>query len=245
MPLSPLTQPSLTPLLNPLMHNPVLFITGGAQGIGRACVALFLEKGYKVGLFDQQVATAFVGEERVQHFLGDTTDSAAVAAALEATVARFGRLDVLCPCAGIHELGTLWEVSEKTFDRILEVNVKGVFLTLKHGVPWMLRQGSGSIVLIGSDQSFAPRAQSAAYATSKGAIAMMTQSLALDLTGKGIRVNAVCPGTIDTPLTQRILKALNRGPFEGPMGSPEQVAHWVYFLACAESQATSGSLVRL
>lgn len=236
----------------------VLFITGGAQGIGRACVEAFLEDNYAIGVLDCDASAleALPQTPNLLSFHADTTHEPAVQKALQATHAHFGRLDVLLPNAAIHEPGALWELSAEAFQKVLNVNLMGVFHVLKHGLPYLPEHDHGTVILMGSDQCLRARTRSAAYGASKGALAQMTRALALDLAPKGIRVNILCPSTIDTALTRSVLKRLY--PDTDPASSLEahaqayplgrlvqahEVAHWARILSDPRTPFTTGTTV--
>lgn len=235
----------------------VLFITGAAQGIGYACVEAFLQEGYGVAVLDKipEVRELFEGDPRVLAFQADTTDASSVKDALYEAHQYFGRLDVLLPNAAVHTPGALWELSAQEFQSVWDVNVMGVFHVLKYGIPYLFEQEHSAIVLMGSDQCFRARTRSAAYGASKGALAQMTQSLAKDLGPKGVRVNALCPSTVDTALTQGVLRTLypNQDPKHalqahaqdyplGRIADAHEVARWACFLAHPLTTFTTGGL---
>jgi len=192
----------------------VAFITRGAFGIGEATVALFLQRGMQTAFLDQDRAR---GEEVAARYPGslflwsDVRSLAAQKKAVAATLAHFGRLDILFANAGIHQSKTLLETEETELDDLIDVYIKGVFFTLQAGLPALIAQGGGAAVLMGSDQSMSPKKGCSAYGLAKGAIVQLAKSTALDYASFNIRVNAIYPGTIWTPLAERALKGLVSG----------------------------------
>lgn len=233
--------------------NKAVIVTGGASGIGKATAERFLEEGARVAVIDMSRRT---GEQTVKELrekgyrplllTGDVTKSADVKRMVAEAKRRLGRIDILFNNAGILVEGTIEEVSEKDFDRIMAVNVKGVFLMSKEVIPIMLRQKKGVIVNNASCSGLVGDRNAIAYNTSKGAVVLMTKCLALDYALRNIRVNCVCPGEIDTPMFRQEAKA-RRLPVEeyrrqlceyhpiGRLGRPEEVANAVLFLASEEA----------
>lgn len=243
----------------------VAFITGGGTGIGRATVDKFVSKGVKVGLFDLnneagEAAVSQHGAENVLFTQGDVTNREQVRAGIEKTVEHFGSLDTLFTCAGIHRNNNVLEIEEAEWDQVININLKGTFNSLVEATPHIVKNGGGSIVLMGSDQVFIGKRNSMAYGASKGAIGQLAKSLALDLAEKNIRVNVVCPGTIRTPLAEnafnKAAERLNADVDElwkgeaslypmGRVGKPEEVAEVVYFLASDEASFVTGSAYKV
>jgi NAD(P)-dependent dehydrogenase (short-subunit alcohol dehydrogenase family) len=248
----------------PRLHGKVCFITGGASGMGRVATELFCREGARVALADVMddagesaaahagQAGAAAGGEAV-YVRCDVTDERAVAAAIAATIRRFGRLDVLYNNAGIMlaEDGSVVDTDEAVWDRTLAVNVKGVFLCCRHGVPELLRGGGGSIINIASFVALLGcSVPQDAYTASKGAVIALTKSLAVQFGPRGVRSNAICPGPIETPLlTEWLLKdpeakrvRLARNP-TGRFGRPEDIVNLAVHLASDESTWTNGAVM--
>ena len=182
----------------------------------------------------------------------DVTRDAEVASMVEETAKRWGRIDILFNNAGILLVKPIDEMSEEEWDRVMAVNVKSVFLATRHVVPHMRRNGKGAILNTGSIASFTGQVGTPVYSASKGAIALLTKSLALDLGRDGIRVNCICPGITDTPMLRehlghgdegeaRIRARLARVPL-GKILSPEDVARAALYLVCDESEGITGVL---
>jgi NAD(P)-dependent dehydrogenase (short-subunit alcohol dehydrogenase family) len=228
-------------------------ITGGASGIGLATARLFLEEGAAVTIADiDGDALARVGLP-VQAVHGDVASMADAERMVAEAIAAHGRIDVLFCNAGIPARIPIEELTEEQWDRVLAVNVKGMFTVTKAALPHMKAAGGGSIVFTGSELSFVGDAETPAYSASKGAVLTLTKSLALDLIRYGIRVNAICPGTTMTPLIERELEtapdpdALRAelatwGPIRRT-AEPVEQARGVLFLATEATYAVGTALL--
>lgn len=236
-----------------------VIVTGGASGIGRATAERFLEEGAKVAIIDvsrengRKAISELKAKGHAPHLItGDVTSSAHVRRMVREARSKLGKIDVLFNNAGILVEGTVEEVSERDWDRIMAVNVKGVFLMSKEVIPIMLRQKGGVIVNNASCSGLVGDRNAIAYNTSKGAVVLMTKCLALDYALKNIRVNCVCPGEIDTPMFRQ--EARSRGmPVEeyrkvlcechpiGRLGVPGEVANAVLFLASEDASFITGT----
>ena len=238
------------------------YMTGGATGIGRATLDVFVREGIKVGTLDRnqeagEEAQSQHGEDNVLFIAGDVANRGDVRRSVEATVEKFGGLEIIFTCAGVHRFNSVLDITEEQWDEVMNINLKGTFHALCEATPHLVEGGGGSIILMGSDQCFIGKGTSFAYGASKGAIGQMAKSLAIDLGPKNIRVNAVCPGTIRTPLSiagfNRAAEELDRDVDElwaleaakyplGRVGEPEEIAEVVYFLASPASGFVTGSL---
>lgn len=240
-----------------------IFITGGSTGIGAAAVRKFVAEGWNVAFMDidRQAAETLVSSldasERVLFIEGNTRSRADIASAVSAAVSTFGRLDSVFANAGIHRRNTLLDISDEELQLVIDTNIYGTVNTLREAVPHMVAAGGGSIVINASDQSTIGKAHSFAYGLTKGALGQITKSLSIDLGPKGIRVNAVCPGTIRTPLVDRLFERFsaidgksvdeywaeeNALFARGSAGTPEEVAELVCFLASDKSSFCTGGL---
>jgi len=236
-----------------------VIVTGGASGIGKATARRFLEEGAKVTIVDisETSCDATLKEFRNQGYeplilRGNVAKSDDVKRIVQLAKRRMKSIDVLFNNAGILVEGTVEDVSETDWDRIMDVNVKGVFLMSKHVVPIMLRQKGGAIVNNASCSGLVGDRNAIAYNTSKGAVVLMTKCMALDYAKKNIRVNCVCPGEIDTPMFRQEAKA-RKMPLEeyrkelceyhpiGRLGVPEEVANAVLFLASDDASFITGT----
>ena len=233
----------------------VAFISGGARGMGAAEVRLFAAEGASVAFGDvlEDEGAVLAGEVEASGgqvlFLPlDVTSAAQWQAAVDATVARFGRLDVLVNNAGVRGAGLVEDVTVEEWDRVMDINAKGVFLGTKTALPALRQAGGGSIInissqlaLVGVDNS------SSQYQASKGAVRIFTKATAIQYAAEGIRANSVHPGPIATPMTEggradpeRFNTTVSRIPL-GRYGQPEDVALGVLFLASDESSFMTGS----
>ena len=233
-----------------------VFVTGGSTGIGAAAVRGFVAAGHGVGFLDRNAAAGRALEAelggRALFLAGDVRRRDEIARAVAATEARLGPLGKVFANAGIHRFNTVLDVSDEELDLVLDINLKGTIHTLRETAPRLVANGGGAIVIMASDQALIGKRNSFAYGLSKGAVGQMTKSLALDLGPKGVRVNAVCPGTIRTPLTEAIFDRMAEPAAAwategasyplGRVGTAEEVAALVCFLASDQAGFITGSL---
>lgn len=216
-------------------------VTGGASGIGLACVERLVADGWRVAALDRDAAAlaavtrSFAGNQSVQTAEIDVTDEAQVERVIGAMADRFGRLDGVVNSAGIAAVIPVLETPVDLFRKILDVNVVGTFLVGRAAARRMATQGAGAIVNIASISGLRGSKGRAAYGASKGAVVTLTQVMAVDLARYGIRVNAVAPGPIDTPMVKAVHDAETRGAYlrHVPMrryGTPAEIAGAVRFL---------------
>src|SRR5262252_310337 len=236
------------------LDSKVAVITGAAGGIGREAAALFSEEGAAVCVAD---VSAEAGEEaaaacREAFFQQvDVTDPASVDAMYAATVGRYGGVDVLYNNAGIMPAddASVVETEPDAWDRVLAVNTRGVYLCCRHGIPRLLERGGGSVINVASFVALVGAATSQiAYTASKGAVLSMTRELAVQFARQGVRVNALCPGPVETPLLMRLFSetpgAYERRRVHLPMGrlaKAREIANAALFLASDESSYVNGS----
>ena len=240
--------------MNPVydFKNQVALVTGGASGMGLATAHAFARSGAAVTIVDRNAAkvdaavSALQAEGfRVLGIVCDVTDEGQAKAAVERTVSEFGRLDMAFNNAGI--LGPMCEMSDETlegYEATQAVNLRGIWTFMKHELLQMKKQGSGAIVNCSSLGGLVGLAGRAAYHASKHGVIGLTKSAALDVAAKGIRVNAVCPGCIDTPMGDEIDPAamkefLKLQPI-GRMGRPEEIASAVLWLCSPDASMVLG-----
>jgi len=239
------------------LKDKVAIITGAASGIGLAAARRFVAEGAKVVVADVQDASREVGEMTKQggealFVQADVSSEPQVDRLIERTVAAYGRLDVLVNCAGVELSKKITDTSEAEWDRLMSVNLKGVFLCSRAAIPVMQRNG-GVIVNVASELGLVGGSEIAAYCASKGGVVQLTKAMAIDHAGDGIRVNCVCPGPVSTPLLEAIIRASSDPEEERRhiaektllkrLGRPEEIANVILFLASEESSYLTGSVV--
>ena len=236
------------------LENKVVVITGAGSGIGREAALLFSGEGAKICVAD---VSAEAGEQTASEcneaFFQqvDVTESASVEAMYASTKERFGGVDVLYNNAGIMPAGdeSVTDTSEDVWEQVLRVNATGVFLCCKHGIPHLLERGGGSVINVASFVAMMGAASpQVAYTASKGAVLSMTRELAVEFARQGVRVNALCPGPVETPLLMRLFEndqaAFERRRVHLPMGrlaKPREIAQGALFLASDESSYVTGA----
>ena len=237
------------------LENKVALISGGARGMGAAEAKLFAQEGAKVVIGDVLDEEGHQTEATINEVGGeclfvhlDVTDETSWGKAVEEAVDRFGKLDILVNNAGVGGgRGMVEDTTVESWDRIMNINAKGVFLGTKAAIPEMRRAGGGSIINISSVYGLVGSGGSSAYHASKGAVRLLTKSTAIQYAAEGIRANSVHPGIIETPMTEAIMsdaernqRWINNTP-AGRRGKPEDVAYGVLFLASDESSFMTGS----
>ena len=237
------------------LQDRVALVTGAASGIGAACAVRFAEEGAVIAGLDLQQPVGD-GWSRVAALAPkasfrdgvDVRNETQVQAAVEEAVARFGRIDVLVNAAGVGGGGPAHELPEAEWDRVVDINLKGSFLVAKHVLAQMVRQGSGSVVHLASVEGLEGISGSLPYNASKGGVVLMTKNMAIDYAAHGIRVNCLCPGLIDTPLTAPLGLPALKGVRDlmqswhllNRLGRPEEVAACALFLASDDASFVTG-----
>ncbi len=237
-------------------HQKVALITGAAQGIGRGIAEAFAEAGASVALFDvngdgaREAANRISTHGKALAISGDVAREDDVGGACEWVFKHFGSLDVVVNNAGIETGGNAVNMALSDWDRLMAVNLRGAFLFAKHSIPFMRGKG-GAIVNISSVHALVSYPEDVAYDASKAGLIGLTRALALDHGKDGVRVNAICPGYIETPLHQKWLDALPN-PEEtmkevikfhpvGRIGSPQDVAQAALFLSSDAASFITGT----
>ena len=237
-------------------EDKVVIVTGGANGIGRACVEAFAGEGAAVVIADLDEAEGQAAAEAVEAAggrasfiatdVGRRTDAQHL---IDETVRLYGRLDVLINNAGIIKTADFLEISEEDFDAVLRVNLKGVFLVGQAAARAMVEFGGGAIVNMSSANAVVAIPNQVPYVTSKGAVNQLTKVMALSLATRGVRVNAIGPGSITTDLLKVVMadeaaraKILSRTPM-GRCGEPAEVAKVALFLASDEASYITGQTI--
>ncbi|MHA2371364.1 MAG: SDR family NAD(P)-dependent oxidoreductase [Candidatus Hodarchaeales archaeon] len=226
----------------------IALVTGGASGIGRAIALLFAREGAAVSIADldqtggKSLAKSIVEKGGQAVYLHcDVSLATDCQRVVEQTVDQFGSLNILSNNAGIIHRATILETTESEWDRLMEVNVKSIFMLSKHAIPIMAQDGGGVIINIASGWGLVGGRKAAGYCASKGAVVLLTKAMALDHGGQNIRVNCICPGDTDTPMLRDEAEQLGQSmdkflaeAIQRPLkrlGSPEDIAHAALYLA--------------
>ncbi|MFC5411879.1 SDR family NAD(P)-dependent oxidoreductase [Larkinella bovis] len=236
--------------------NKVVVITGATTGIGKATRHLLTERGATVYNLDVHQLPA--DDTRGTFIPCDVRQKTDIHRAYQIIIEREQKIDLLFANAGVHLFASMEQTSDEELDNLIAINIKGTFYTIREVLPYMKAQRKGSIVLMGSDQALVGKASSSVYGLTKGAIGQLTKSTAIDCAPFNIRVNCVCPGTIDTPLLHKavthfarvnsvpevdVYTSLDTVQPWGRVGKPEEIAQVVAFLLSDENSFMTGSLV--
>jgi len=235
------------------LQGRIALVTGAGSGIGLACCQRYASEGATVigsdlneaanwqSVADSAPASAF--------YQLDVTDLAAQQSMVAEVLERFGRVDVLVTAAGIGDAGPIHAVEEEAFERVIDINLKGTFLSMKAVLPCMMEQRSGSIITVASVEGLQACEGGSSYNASKGGVVLLTKNAAMDYGRMGIRVNAICPGFIDTPLLRSVMDMEGLEAFRadveyqhklGRFGKPEEIAGAAFFLASDDASFVSG-----
>ncbi|WP_261305165.1 SDR family NAD(P)-dependent oxidoreductase [Paenibacillus andongensis] len=241
------------------LQNKIILITGSGSGIGKATALLFAKEGATVIVND---LAADKGQETVDEITSgggsavfiqaDVTIPESVKSMVDEVIARFGRIDVLFNNAGVSGVGAIHEVEPEAWDRVININIRGVFLPNKYVIPHMMEQKNGSIINMSSCIAEIGLARRASYSATKGAVLALTKSMQVDYAPYGIRVNALMPGTVLTPFVENYLRtsyddieagyeSLKKRQLSGDLLRPEDVAKAALFLASDDSKFMMGS----
>ncbi|HSO57751.1 MAG TPA: SDR family oxidoreductase [Paenisporosarcina sp.] len=231
------------------LQDKVAIVTGGASGIGEYTVREMLKQGAKVVIADFNDA----GGQKLADELGegvsfihvDVSNEEQVEAMVKHSVDTFGKVDILFSNAGIGSVGSTHELTLEEWNKTISINLSGVFLCAKYALKEMVKQGSGSIVNCASILGHVGQAATASYTAAKGGVVNMTRALALEYASQGIRVNAVCPGYIKTPLLDQLDDEMMQHLVSlhplGRLGESHEVANAVVFLASDEASFVTGA----
>jgi NAD(P)-dependent dehydrogenase (short-subunit alcohol dehydrogenase family) len=239
-------------------------VAGGSTGIGLAAARRLLDGGARVAICSHDEATLapaiaqLEGHGEAIAVRADVTSAADMQSLVEAAQSTFGGIDHLVFAAGIQTYGSVVDTPEEVWERTLAVNLKGAYLAARAAIPAMIAQGGGAIVLVSSVQGMACQTNVAAYAASKGGLNALTRAMALDHAAQKIRVNAVCPGSVDTPMlrrsaelfkgagtVQQTLADWGRSHPVGRIASPEEIADVIAFLLSPAAAFITGETLRV
>jgi NAD(P)-dependent dehydrogenase (short-subunit alcohol dehydrogenase family) len=240
------------------LEGQAAWISGGASGIGEATVRLFASEGARVAIADVQADLGRRLEASVRAAGGDAvfiecdvTREEQVRASIDQAATRFGGLQIVVNCAGIVHVKPLDEYTEQEWDWLMAVNVRSIFFSIKHALKHLRASARSYMVNVGSISSFVGQSGTPAYTASKGAVLLLSQSIALDYAADGLRCNCVCPGITDTPMLRHHLHAttdpagtLARRLARVPLGrvlAPEDIARSILYLSCEDSAGVTGT----
>jgi NAD(P)-dependent dehydrogenase (short-subunit alcohol dehydrogenase family) len=244
------------------LTDKVAVVTGAGSGIGAEIVRLYLEAGARVVAVDvdPKLESALAGPSaqaprRLRCVVGDVAIEATARAYAAEAVGHFGKIDVMVNNAGVAVVKPIADHTEAEWDRVMAVNVKAIYWSARAVIPIMKKAGGGLFLNTGSISSVVGIAAQGAYAPAKGAVVQLSRQMAIDYAADGVRVNAVCPGTVDTPLLRRaaadsgdpdaFLKGLEAGHPIGRIASAEEIARFYVFLASDHARFFTGAILMI
>lgn len=238
----------------PNLKNKVAVVTGSTSGIGLACAERFSAEGAAVVGFDIRCSEEWsLLEDKYPDntfYELDVRDLDSQIKAINETVAKFSQVDILVTAAGVGEAGPVHLLESDTWDKAIDINLKGTFHSIKAVIEPMMAQRSGSIITIASIEGLVGTEGGSAYNASKGGVVLLSKNVAIDYGRMGIRCNAICPGTIDTPMTQSLIEMIpdtmkdwQREIKLGRIGTAKEIAGTAYFLASEDSSYITGQSI--
>jgi len=227
------------------LEGKVALVTGAASGIGGACAQRFHDEGAQVAGLDIAAPAAHPCDAFVT---ADVRESSAVSAAVDSVIAQLGRVDVLVNAAGVSSFGTADTIDEAEWSRVLDINLRGTWLVARAVLPGMVKRRGGSIVNLASVEGIEGGQAQTAYNAAKGGVVLLTRSMAVDYGPMNVRVNCLCPGMIETPMTAPLQEAglkpvhdwFEQQHLLGRTGRPEEVAAAALFLASDDASFVTG-----
>ncbi|MDI4643689.1 SDR family NAD(P)-dependent oxidoreductase [Cohnella hashimotonis] len=246
-------------------HAKAALVTGGSKGIGLAVARLFVREGASVAIVSNEEAAdaaeqlgELAGSRRAIAIRADVSRREQVQAAVRQASDAFGGIDILVNSAGVQRYGDVTETDESVWDEVIGVNLKGMFLTSKYCIPEMRKRGGGAIVHVSSVQAYAAQQRVAAYSASKGGINALTRAMAVDHAADRIRVNAVCPASVDTPMLRwaadlfkgestqtEVLRSWSNMHPIGRVGTAEEVAELIAYLCSDQAGFITGADIKI